>query len=235
MTYFKDLLIVNKKALPKTIERIIKFWYIIPIIAVSIFIWNNYVDPYFYGNIIMNLLGHILKAMGGACLIYLMRQAIHDGKIYDWKLYNGVRYYTRSLFILVMVMNLFNYGIGIIARPLNSLGFLGFTASYFLYAFIAMLLSAVIEFIYLTNKSEEQIFNAYGHFIKENFLVWFGPMIIFSMLMTFLSVNLIAFRLGMVEIVVMGLLNAAFYFYRASVFEEIVDTSVRKRAFMRLM
>jgi len=249
MVILKDLLYLNKDAFNKTIHLLTKNWTLIltglAYLVINI-VLGIVVNTLFMG--VLRIIGGIVLTLAMASMIsnylYLLQNIIRVEKfdLEDFKM--GFTALIRKVYSVLLIGWLASLIYNMILTPL--LGSLG--------SFITMLIPLAI-FIFLNALPEslyqkfydpwETIVYAF-EFIKENWLEWFMPNVIFMILLYILSGKLllnlfsINFSLGLnfstssIIIYIIGQILFSFVMiYRGVLFENLSTSTRRKRIYMR--
>lgn len=249
MIVLKDLLYLNKDTFKKTTELLMKNWGLILTgfiyIAINI-ILGIIINTLFIG--VLRILSGIILALAMASMLsnylYLLQNIIRIEKfdLEDFK--RGFTALLRKVYSVLLIGWLASILYNMILSPI--LGGLGNFITMLIPLAIFILLNALPESLY------QKFYDPWGtityafEFIKENWLEWFVPNIIFVILLYVLSGRLIlnlfsinfsfGFNFSLSSIIFFLIGQIAFSFimiYRGVLFETLSTSTRRKRIYMR--
>ncbi|WP_427338448.1 hypothetical protein [Caloranaerobacter sp. DY30410] len=251
MEIINDLIYINKTALKKSYNLILKNWTLIftgivySVLNLMLFI------------LVGILFRGVLSIIAGFVLVLAISSFISD---YLYLLYNVVVYGKFTL-------NDFKYGFKAFVWKIYGIFFIGWMASYILSLFIRsisssfipnMIISFIInllififlnplpETIYLKDLSSWDSIQYSYHFIKENFIQWFVSNSVFILMIYFLTGKIlgnvfmihiklkVSLTLGSILMYLIGQVVFTYMMiYRGVLFDILSTSTIRKRKFMR--
>ncbi len=254
MNIFKDLYYINKKSLTKTSHLLIKNWpilftgivySILGIIATTIIglFSTNFVLRFFTGIVLFLMISAILSNY-----LYLIFKIVKHGRFSFQDFKYGFTAYLRKIYISLFIIWIVDMLLGRVIMPIIG-GVLPPSVLYIiLYLLGFILLNPLPETIYQKHYSYGENFSYAFSFVKENWIEWFLPNIVFigvlffGLRMTFTKIFSLNFAfisgLSFVEILTSILALAIISFamiYRGILFEILSTSTRRKRMFMRNM
>ncbi len=247
MSYLNDLLIVNRKVIPKALGAFKKNP---AILLVGM--------PYLLVALVVGRLALSLSFLGGI-LLYLMQAALISNYLHlidrilvrgtfdldDFK--TGFTVYLRKVYILAFMVFVFNFGLGILARPLNFVHPLFGLLIPLANLLLIVLLNPLPEVIYQKYYSEWDSVVYSFRFIKTDWFNWLIPNALFGAII-YAVYRLIAlwilpmvwgipvggyYLYLLVQSVILQVIVALMMIYRAFLFRELSTSSRRKRQFSR--
>ncbi len=243
MDILKDIIETNKSIVVKALKFTVHNWQIIftGFVYSVVFLLLMRIASMFW------IFGGIVISIAQAGIIsnylYLIENIIRYDKISldDFKM--GFKVYIWKIYGVLIVIWFANYGADIFLRPILNIrigpvslwAFLGFVAFIFL--------NVLPEVIYQKHYAVGESFNYSFDFIKENWIDWFIPNIIFAVILTVLvgginPMNILTkgINIGILSgfsYIVGQLLLSFIMIYRGLLFQILSGSSRRKRKFMR--
>lgn len=258
LSILKDLYYINKKSLTKTVYLLIKNWPIVftgivysilGIIVTTILglFMTNFILRFFTG--IVSILA--MSAIGSNYLHLMFKIVKHEKFTFqDFK--DGFTVYLRELWTIFFVIWIVNMLLGMIIIPILGGLLRSVITSATLYIIIYLLgfilLNPLPETVYQKHYSSLDSFPYAFNFVKENWLEWFLPNIVFGAIMYFalgrIFTNILFMSFGFMSglsfgeiftsVLALGVLSFVMI-YRGILFEILSTSTRRKRMFMRNM
>ncbi|MBS4535303.1 hypothetical protein GOQ29_06690 [Clostridium sp. D2Q-14] len=249
MVIFKDILYLNRDTLKTSLNLLFKNWKIIltgfAYMLINI-ILAILINSLFVG--VLRIIGGLIFALAMASLIsnylYLLQNIIRTEKftLEDFKY--GFTALLRKVYGVLIIGWIANLLYNMVLSPL--LGSMGSMISIIIPLGIFILLNPLPESIYLKFYDPWSTIVYAFEFIKENWLEWFVPNIVFIFILYFLigdmQLNLfrISFAYSMnfsiysILIYIIGQIVFSFVMiYRGVLFDKLSTSTRRKRIFMR--
>lgn len=243
MELIKDLMSVNKQTFSKTINSIKNHWealLIVVVYAIISQIITLFVSRVFSGtlSIISGILMAIIEAAIISSFLFVLNNIVQYNR-FRWKdVVEGLNYYLWKVYGILFIFFIVNF---ILSSVLNIIGSLGYVLSLIFQLFIVIILNPLPETIYLkTYDSRDSILYCL-EFIKENFINWFIPNLLFGVLLFFIFkvTNKTLFTLSisqlmpfMLRILLFSVCLSFVMIYRGHLFKLLSTSTRRKRQFM---
>lgn len=243
LNMLKDIIETNRSIISKAFKLTLHNWLIIftGLIYSIVFLLLIRVASMFW------IFGGILIAIVQSAIIsnylYLIENIILYDRISIEDFKKGFKVYIWKVYGVLIVIWFANYGAGIFLRPLLNIrvGFLSLWTLIILGAFI--FLNSLPEIIYQKHYDVGESFRYSFEFIKENWIDWFVPNIIFTILLLILfggmnPINMLTrgtnlAQLNIFSYIIGQLLFSFIMIYRGLLFQVLSGTSRRKRMFLR--
>lgn len=245
MNILRDIYDTNKEISKKAIDLTMKNW----VIVFTGIIYSIISMVLFRISFLFSILAGIVMTLVMSALLsnylYLIENIISYGRISLDDFKKGFRVYIWKIYGIMVVIWFINYGADLFLSPLLKLR-IGFITLWMVLYWIAfVLLNCLPEVIYQKHYDLSDMFQYSFSFIKENWMDWFVPNILFglvfylvigrsfttSYLMTSLSFSL-SIR-SMVLYFVGQLLLSFTMVYRGLLFDLLSRTTRKKRIFKR--
>ncbi len=246
MEILKDLYYTNRSILKTTTNSIIKNW---PIIFTGIFytiatIFLYTILPYFW--ILAGLVLIIATSGLTSNYLHLIDGIIKRDKITKQDFKEGFTVYLRKVWGILFLFYVGRMAFNLLVMPILS-GFIHPMALENMLIFLTMVfLNPIPEVLYQKHYSSWESITYSLEFVKENWIEWFIPNIIFGVLMYLLTGNIIKDVLnyylplntllsskGFVFYLLGQILFSFMMVYRGYLFETLSTSNRRKRLFMR--
>lgn len=247
MNILKDIIYVNKEAAMKTLESFQKNWIIIftgilyTILNIGIYgiLGTLLSGPLF---ILSGIIAAIVSAAMISNYLYLLFNIINYNRVTIQDFKNGFTYFLRKLYIVIFI--------GYIATRLlslaaNILGNVSVIILPLIYISALIILNPLPETIYLKYYDSWESIMETADFMKENWLNWAIPNIIFSILLyiltgnrlfnlfnTHISFNFIFNFRGLAIYLIGQVIFSIMMIYRGHLYKLLSGSTRRKRMFM---
>jgi len=250
LTWIEDILLVQKHTIKKASRSFVKNWLII-------FISIAYMILFIFFTIAINsLLSGILSILAGIIIaivssglissyLYLLFNIINNNRITFQNIKDGFTEYLWKIYGIFFIVWLVSYILSSISGIIGSS--IGLIDNLFNLA-VLILLNALPETIYQKYYSSSESIKYAFEFIKENWLNWFLPNIVFFVLLyitrdeslTSIFIPYISFfgEISSADIIRYIIAQVIFSFamvYRGYLFQLLSTSTRRKRMFMKNM
>lgn len=247
MDILKDFLLINKETMKKTIKSLRDNWliifsgiaYILLTTLVSFVVFTLFRGA-------LGLIGGILIAVFSASLIsnylYLLYNVINYNrlKLQDFK--DGFTYFLRKVYVVFFYGWIGNLLLSMVFRTLGSSAYI---LNLIVSISILILLNPLPESLYLKARDPMGSIIYAFEFMKENWINWLIPNVLFHGVLFYLTGNLITnlfttnvnmgFAMDIVSIVKYLIAQVLFSFimiYRGHLFKLLSTSTMRKRMYM---
>lgn len=250
MEIIKDLKMIYSKAIKETISKIKKN----PIVILLPLIFS----------IILSFVSILLSKAGGGYyigfiipLVYALILSVYYDMLSDLIYYNRVRIsnigpsskrYFVSIYSIYFVLMIFN----ILSTMLFAYNQ---TLTIIFWAIIFIVFNPVIESIYLKGEHYVSAFSYSANFMKENFIQWIIPLVVFMLLQLALGFSIISYIMDngiinlsigtkisfnmisgnilyYVKYLILELLTGFYIVFRGNLFKILSSSTMRKRKYM---
>ena len=243
MELIKDIIGVNKQTFVKTLNSIKSHWEALLIVLVYLLISQimlPLVSNIFSGalSIISGILMALIEAALISSFLFVLNNIVQYNR-FRWKdVIEGLNYYLWKVYGILFIFFIVNF---ILSSTLNLIGNIGYLLSLIFQLFIIFALNPLPETIYLKNYDSRDSILYCIEFIKENFLNWFVPNIVFGACLFFIfnisNTNLLAISVSnfvpfILELLLISVILSFFMIYRGHLFKFLSTSTRRKRQFM---
>lgn len=243
MELIKDLINVNKQTFSKTLNSIKSHWEALLIVVVYALI--SQIITFLVSNIFsgaLSILSGLLMALIESAMIssflFVLNNVVEYNR-FRWKdVIEGLNYYLWKVYGILFIFFIINL---ILSSTLNLVGSIGYFLNLIFQLFIIILLNPLPETIYLkTYDSRDSILYCI-EFIKDNFLNWFVPNLIFGICLffifkisntTLLTLSVSSLVPFILEILLLSVCLSFVMIYRGHLFKLLSTSTRRKRQFI---
>ncbi|MBC7087695.1 MAG: hypothetical protein H5T96_04285 [Tissierellales bacterium] len=243
MDIIKDLLEVNKSSLLKSIKSIKSHWealLIIFVYAIMTQIITSIVSRILVGSlsIISGFLIVLIEAAIVSSLLFVLKDIVLYNR-FRWKsVIDGLNYYLWKVYGVLFILFVVNL---ILSLFYNVIGSAAFIINTLFQLFILIMLNPLPEIIYLKNYDPRDSLTYSIEFIRENFLNWIIPNIIFGLILfainsaidvTFFPFNLAFLMPLLLKNIFLSIIISFAMIYRGHLFYLLSTSTRRKRQYM---
>ncbi|BEP28629.1 hypothetical protein [Helicovermis profundi] len=249
MDIIKDLFVTNKKVLKKTIKKMFNnpaiFLVGVPYLIIMYIGLKLASNMSIFGGIIIFL----LESAVVSSYLYVINEIISN-KIFELSdLKYSFSIYLRKIYVLLLILYLFNFGMSLFVFPLLSLIPFGKIILILCYFALFILFNPLLEIIYQFNLTEVDSLKFSINFVKNNFFSWLIPNVILigtitvvvyyftNLVLTIVNTPLynVNFALKFVIFLILGQgFIGTIMIYRGELFDILSNTTRKKRLFNRL-
>ncbi|NLY44689.1 MAG: hypothetical protein GX053_01660 [Tissierella sp.] len=247
MNIFKDIIYVNKEAGKKTIESFKKNWIII--FTGFVYTLLNIAIYGLLGTLLSGplfILSGIIAALVSAAMVsnylYLLFNIINYNRVTIQDFKNGFTYFLRKIYIVIFIGYIATRLLGLVSGAFGSISAILIPL---LYISALVILNPLPETIYLKYYDSWESIMETADFMKDNWLNWAIPNIIFSILLyvftgntllnifnTHISFNFIFNINGLGMYLVGQIIFSIMMIYRGHLYKLLSGSTRRKRMFM---
>lgn len=249
MDYIQDILHLNKEIIPKSFMLTIKnikaallsIPYILLYAALSVVAGNTGL----FAGIIMA----VATGLIASDYLYVVEMIIRYGHFDLEDIKKGFTVYLRPVYMIIFAVYVVQLGLGLFLGPLMRIIIMGYSFSAILYFVAILVFNTIPEVIYIKGYQMGDMFTYSLEFIKENWLQWLLPNIIFMYIMYIAFRNMVSsiflasyggnsVILVIMAIIIMLVVQVVLLFamiYRGNLFKLLDGSSMRKRNFKRNM
>ena len=247
MNILKDVVYVNKEAGKKTLESFKKNWIIIftgfvyTILNIAIYgILGTLLSGPLY--ILSGIIAAIVSAAMVSNYLYLLFNIINYNRVTVQDFKNGFTYFLRKIYVVIFIGYI---AVRLLALVSEILGSISIALIPLLYLSALIVLNPLPETIYLKYYSSWESIVETADFMKDNWLNWGIPNIIFSLLLytvtgstllnlfnTHISFNFILNIRALVMYIIGQVIFSIMMIYRGHLYKLLSGSTRRKRMFM---
>ncbi|MGO1469979.1 MAG: hypothetical protein ACTHW2_08155 [Tissierella sp.] len=248
MNFLEDIIYVNRSALDKTLKNFTKNWMIIftgiVYIMINLFVYNL-LDILFVGplSILSGIILALFKSSIVSNYLYLLFNIVNYNRLTTNNFKEGFTHYVRKIYGVFFVAYL---GRLLLSLVLPGLGQLGSIINLVIFIGLPIALNALSETIYLKQYDAWESIIYSLEFLKDNFINWTLPNIIFyaaiyaisgQLLLNVFNTNIgFNFSSNIVVVIIYIISQTIFSFmmiYRGHLYKILSTSTRRKRTFMK--
>ncbi len=189
MNFLEDLIDINKSVLDKTLKSFMKNWMIIftgIVYTIINLLAFNVLEILFAGplSILSGIAFALLRSSIASNYLYLLFNIVNYNRLTINNFKEGFTYYIRKIYVVFFILYFVQLLLSIITP---ALGLLGNNLFLFVNLITIVILTALPETIYLKDYDAWESIIYSLNFLKENFINWFIPNLIFYVAIYYIS------------------------------------------------